>query len=66
MAAQAGAGALEVSLVRRAPPQSGRALETDELGQVEEEALRLQRARKNLDRAVGVDATAEQNREEAH
>lgn len=42
-----------MSLVRRAPPQSGRALESDELGQVDDEARKLRRAREELDRAIG-------------
>jgi len=47
------------SLVRRAPPTSGRALEADELGQVDDEARKLKAARQKLERVMGEENEAE-------
>lgn len=41
-----------MSLVRRAPPPPGRALEGNETAQVDEEARKLQKAREALERAM--------------
>jgi hypothetical protein len=44
-----------MSLVRRAPPTAGRALEADEVGQVEDEVRKLRAARQALERAMAME-----------